>query len=56
MNPDDHWYVDAEQASQYLVANANADEIVIYASAPAVLIVGALVPVGADGKLTHPAD
>ncbi|EOE3927930.1 TPA: hypothetical protein ACP3ZE_004006 [Pseudomonas aeruginosa] len=44
MNPDDHWYVDAEQASQYLVANANADEIVIYASAPAVLIVGALVP------------
>lgn len=44
MNPDDHWYVDAEQASQYLVTNAHADETVIYASAPAVLIVGALVP------------
>ena len=41
---DDPWYVNAEQAVQYMRANSAADEIVIYASAPFLLIVGALAP------------
>lgn len=42
---DDPWYVNAEQAVQYITANAESDEIVIYVSAPFLLIVGALAPI-----------
>jgi hypothetical protein len=38
------WLTEAENSVQFMKANAAAAEIVIYASAPAVLIVGALVP------------
>jgi len=41
---DDPWYKEAELAIQYMKANSESDEIVIYASAPFVLIVGALAP------------
>ncbi|WP_415383877.1 hypothetical protein [Pseudomonas aeruginosa] len=41
---DDPWYVYAEQAVHYMTANSDSDEIVIYASAPFLLIVGALAP------------
>jgi len=41
---DDPWYKDAEQAVQYMKANSESDEIVIYVSAPFLLIVGALAP------------
>jgi len=38
------WLAEAEKSVQFMKANAVAAEIVIYASAPSVLIVGALVP------------
>lgn len=38
------WLGEAEKSVQFMKANAAAAEIVIFASAPAVLIVGALVP------------
>ena len=41
---DDPWYKDAEQAVQYMTANSESDEIVIYVSAPFLIIVGALAP------------
>lgn len=41
---DDPWYKEAELAIQYMKANSESDEIVIYASAPFLLIVGALAP------------
>lgn len=44
VDQNDRWYTDAEQAMQYMAAISKADEMVIYAAAPAVLIVGALVP------------
>ena len=40
----DPWYNSAEQAVQYMTANSESDEIVIYVSAPFLLIVGALAP------------
>lgn len=48
---DDPWYMNAEQAMQYMTANAESAEVVIYVSAPFLLIVGALAP--AD-NVTHP--
>lgn len=54
---DDPWYVNAEQAVQYITANAESDEIVIYVSAPFLLIVGALAPIDnvtpPDGSALH---
>lgn len=41
---DDPWYKDAEQAVQYMTANSESDEIVIYVIAPFLLIVAALAP------------
>lgn len=41
---DDPWYVSAEQAVQYMTANSESAEVVIYVSAPFLLIVGALAP------------
>lgn len=41
---DDPWYKDAEHAVPYMTANSESDEIVIYVSAPFLLIVGALAP------------
>lgn len=38
------WLAGAAQSVEFLRANARADEVVIYASAPMVLIVGALAP------------
>ncbi len=38
------WRIEAETSIDFLRANAGADEIIIFATAPSVLIVGALVP------------
>lgn len=47
-----NWLVSAEDSVSFLKANAQSEEIVIYASGPAVLIHGVLAPV----KQVTPAD
>ncbi|WP_252720493.1 hypothetical protein, partial [Acinetobacter baumannii] len=46
------WLVSAEESVGFLKANAQSEEVVIYASGPAVLIHGVLAPV----KQVTPAD
>jgi hypothetical protein len=43
-NRNDPWYLEADRAVQYVTANSKSNEVVIYASAPFTLIIGALAP------------